>query len=87
MKCTNCGQENRPNVRFCKKCGTDLTLPPPWFPGWRWHLKALSWIYLSVIAGFFVVSYLLHQLKPPYNQRQIPPEMTPWLNPHKVPAP
>lgn len=86
MKCTNCGQENRPTLKFCKKCNTDLTLPPAWFPDWRWHLKTLSWIYLTLIAGFFTVSYLLHKLPPPYDQRQIPPEMTPWLNPHKQPA-
>ena len=87
MKCTNCGQENRSTLKFCKKCGTDLTMPPAWFPDWKWHLKTLSWIYLTLIAGFFAVSYLLHRLPPPYNQRQIPPEMTPWLNPHKIPAP
>lgn len=86
MKCTNCGQENRSTLKFCKKCSTDLTLPPAWFPDWRWHLKTLSWIYLTLIAGFFTVSYLLHKLPPPYDQRQIPPEMTPWLNPHKIPA-
>ena len=87
MKCTNCGQDSRPTLKFCKKCGMDLTLPPAWFPGWRWHLKALSWIYLITIALFFVVSWLLHKLPPPYDQRQMPAEMTPWLNPHTVPAP
>ncbi|MBI4802170.1 MAG: zinc ribbon domain-containing protein [Elusimicrobia bacterium] len=87
MKCLNCGQENRATLKFCKKCGRDLTAPPIWFPDWKWHLKTLSWIYISVTALFFAVSYLLHKLPPPYNQRQIPAEMTPWLNPHKVPAP
>lgn len=87
MKCTNCGQENRSTLKFCKKCGTDLTMPPAWFPDWKWHLKTLSWIYLTLIVGFFAVSYLLHKLPPPYNQRQMPPEMTPWLNPQKTPAP
>ncbi|HAT73235.1 MAG TPA: hypothetical protein DCS63_10515 [Elusimicrobia bacterium] len=86
MKCTNCGQENRAALKFCKKCGVDLTLPPAWFPDWRWHLKALCWIYLALVAVFFSVSYLLKRLPPPYDQRQIPPEMTPWLNPHKVPG-
>lgn len=86
MKCINCGQDNRATLRYCKKCGSDLTLPPAWFPGWKWHLKTLSWIYLSLIGGFFLVSYLLHKLPPPYHQREIPPEMTPWLNPHKKPA-
>ena len=81
----NCSQENRPTLKFCKKCGVDLTLPPAWFPDWRWHLKTLSWIYLTLIAGFFVVSYALSKVPSPYDQRVIPQEMTPWLNPHKVP--
>lgn len=87
MKCPNCAQENKASTRFCKKCGRDLTLPPVWFPDWRWHLRALSWIFLSLIAIFFAVSHLLHRLPPPYHQRDIPKEMTPWLNPHKIPAP
>ena len=86
MKCTNCGQENRAALKLCRKCGADLTLPPAWFPGWKWHLKALSWIYLTLIVVFFGLNYLLHKLPPPYNQRQISPELTPWLNPHVVPA-
>ena len=86
MKCTNCGQENRAALKLCRKCRADLTMPPAWFPGWKWHLKALSWIYLTLIVVFFGLSYLLHKLPPPYDQRQISPEMTPWLNPHVVPA-
>ncbi|PIU18150.1 MAG: hypothetical protein COT18_10990 [Elusimicrobia bacterium CG08_land_8_20_14_0_20_59_10] len=85
MKCINCGQDNRQNIKLCKKCGANLSMPPAWFPDWKWHLKTLSWIYLSLIAGFFLVSYLLHKLPPPYDQREIPKEMTPWLNPHKAP--
>ncbi len=87
MKCLNCGQENRATLKFCKKCGTDMTLPPLWFPDWKWHLKTLSWIYVTGTVFFFVVSWALHKLPPPYNQRQIPAEMTPWLNPHKLPPP
>ena len=87
MKCLNCGQENRATIKFCKKCGRDLTAPPIWFPDWKWHLRTLSWIYISVTALFFTVSWLLHKLPAPYDQREIPAEMTPWLNPHKVPAP
>jgi hypothetical protein len=86
MKCPNCGQENRAALKFCKKCGGDLTLPPAWFPDWRWHMKTLAGIYVVLVVLFFGVSYLLHKLPPPYDQRQIPLEMTPWLNPHKVPA-
>lgn len=87
MKCPNCSQENKASLKFCRKCGRDLTLPPVWFPSWKWHLRTLSWIYLALIAGFFTLSWFLHKLPPPYNQRQIPPEMTPWLAPHKIPAP
>jgi len=31
MKCPNCGSANRPKVKFCEECGTDLTKPkaPP----------------------------------------------------------
>ena len=87
MKCPNCAQENKSSVQLCRKCGRDLTLPPTWFPDWKWHLKALCWIYLALIAAFFTVSWLLHKLPPPYDQRQIPPETTPWLSPHKIPPP
>ncbi|MBI4655440.1 MAG: zinc ribbon domain-containing protein [Elusimicrobia bacterium] len=87
MKCPNCGYENRANFKFCKKCGNDLTLPPAWFPTWKWHLKTLSWIYLILIAVFFIASYFLRKLPPPYHIRKIPDEMTPWLHPHKVPPP
>lgn len=87
MKCLNCGQENRSTLKFCKKCGRDLTAPPIWFPDWKWHLRTLSWIYITVTVAFFAVSYLLHKLPAPYDQRHIPPQMTPWLNPHTVPAP
>ncbi len=86
MKCPNCGQENRTALKFCKKCNADLTMPPAWFPDWKWHLKTLSWIYLTLIVAFFSLSYLLHKLPAPYDQREIPLEMTPWLKPHKVPA-
>jgi hypothetical protein len=85
MKCPNCGNDNRSALKFCKKCGSDLTLPPAWFPGWRWHLRALAWIYVVLVVFFFGVSYLLHKLPPPYDQRHIPSEMTPWLNPHTAP--
>jgi len=87
MKCVNCGQENRATLKFCKKCGADMTLPPVWFPDWKWHLKTLSWIYISGTVFFFLLSWALHKLPPPYDQRAIPAEMTPWLNPHKVPQP
>jgi hypothetical protein len=85
MKCPNCGQDNRAALKFCKKCAADLTMPPTWFPDWKWHLKTLSWIYLTLVVAFFAISFALHK-PPPYDQRELPLEMTPWLNPHKVPA-
>jgi|GEM_PF-430342 len=80
MKCPNCGYENNDFSVVCQKCKKNMTEPPVWFPNWKWHIKALSWIYIVLIAGFFTVSYLLHKLPPPYDQRSIPAEMTPWLN-------
>ncbi len=53
MKCINCGQENKVIARFCKKCGRDMTIPPVWFPDWKWHLRALVIIYIFLIAAFF----------------------------------
>ena len=87
MKCPNCGYENRAALKLCKKCSSDLTLAPVWFPNWRWHLKTLSWIYITLIAVFFATSFLLKKLSPPHDIRKIPPQMTPWLYPHKTPAP
>ena len=87
MKCINCGQENKVIAKFCKKCGRDMTLPPVWFPDWKWHLRTLAVIYVSLIAVFFLLRFLLHKLPPPYHIREIPPEMTPWLHPHKIPPP
>ena len=85
MKCLNCGQENKVAVKLCKKCGRDMTLPPVWFPDWKWHLRTLAWIYIALIVVFFMTRYLLRKLPPPYHTRQIPSEMTPWLHPHNIP--
>jgi len=82
MKCPSCGQENKEGTKICKKCDRDLTLPPAWFPGWKWHVKTLSIIYLVLIAFFFTAKHYLAKLPPPYNIRTIPSEMTPWLYPH-----
>lgn len=84
MKCLNCGQENKEKAQSCKRCGRDLSLPPAWFPDWRWHLRTLSLIYCALIVLFFAVKTLLRRLPPPYHIRQIPPEMTPWLHPYKT---
>ena len=86
MKCPTCGQENSIQAHNCRKCNADLTQPPSWWPNWKWHIKTLSCIYLILIAGFFVISFILHRLPPPYDQREISPEMTPWLNHWKTKA-
>ena len=83
MKCLNCGQDNKETAKACKKCGWDLTLPPSWFPDWKWHAKALGGIWAALAVLFFIAKFALHRLPPPYNLRQIPPEMTPWLHPDK----
>jgi hypothetical protein len=87
MKCLTCGQDNKAGVKICKKCGRDMTLAPAWFPGWNWHLKTLAIIYIALAAFYFGAHTFLKRLPPPYNLRQIPPEMTPWLNPHRTPTP
>ena len=79
MKCLNCGQENKDIAKLCKKCGRDLTLPPAWFPDWRWHVRTLAAIYAALIVLFFTAKWLLRKLPPPYDIRDIPAEMTPWL--------
>jgi hypothetical protein len=87
MKCPDCGYENKANHKYCKKCGKDLSLPPKWFVDVKWHIKTVSYIYITLIILFFVISHFLHKLPPPYNQRIIPSEMTPWLYPYNKPAP
>lgn len=82
MKCLNCHQENKDSALVCKKCGRDLSVPPAWFPDWKWHARALGVIYACVIVVYFVVSFVLRRLPPPYQIREIPPEMTPWLHGH-----
>jgi len=84
MKCFNCGQENKDTARACKKCGRDMTLPPVWFPDWRWHVRTLATIYTVLIIAFFAAKWLLRRLPPPYDIRDIPADMTPWLK-HKTP--
>ncbi|MFA6583134.1 MAG: hypothetical protein WCS77_02460 [Elusimicrobiaceae bacterium] len=86
MKCPSCGHENINTGKDCRKCGRDLTLPPAWFPGWKWHVKTLAWIYLVLIALFFTANHYLAKLKTPYNLRQIPAETTPWLHPYVKPG-
>ena len=87
MKCLNCGQDNKETARVCKKCGWDLTLPPSWFPDWKWHARALAGIWAALIVVFFAAKFLLRRLPPPYQIRTIAPEMLPWLHADKAEAP
>jgi len=81
MKCMNCGQENKETSKVCRKCGRGLAIPPAWFPDARWHLKTLGVIYAVLVVLYFGVDFLLRKLPKPYNVRNIPLEMTPWLRP------
>lgn len=80
-RCLNCGQENKETAKLCRKCGKDLTVPPAWFPDAAWHAKTLVVIYGALGVFYLGVTFALKQLPKPYNLRQIPIEMTPWLRP------
>ena len=75
MKCPKCQHENKENVKLCKKCGIELKMPLVWKPTLRWHLTTLAIIYTSLIVIFFSLNIILK----PY-LRQIPKNITPWLN-------
>ena len=79
MKCLNCQQENKETAKACKRCGRDLTLPPAWFPDWKWHARSLGVIYACLVVFYFALTFALKKLPEPYRIRKIPPEMTPWL--------
>ncbi len=79
MRCLNCGQENKDTAKACRKCGSDITLAPAWFPDWKWHARVLAVIYACTIVFYYGVTFLLRKLPPPYQLRSIPIEMTPWL--------
>lgn len=46
-----------------------------WLPSLQWLIKVLIIIYVVIIVIFFVTNYFLK----PY-MRDIPKEITPWLN-------
>lgn len=75
MKCYKCGLDNKPDARTCRKCGTQLVVKPLWLPDWKWHLKVLGIIYVTLIVLFFLLNALLK----PY-MRKFPRDITPWLN-------
>ena len=79
MKCYKCGTENKAEIKACRKCGAPLVTKPVWKPTWKWHLKILGIIYLSLIAIFFLLNWLLK----PY-MRKLPQDVTPWLKTESV---
>ncbi len=79
MKCLVCQTDNKDGAKVCRKCGVDLNLPPLWRPDWKWHAKVLGVIYVVLIALYFGISNFLGRIPEPYRMRQIPSEVTPWL--------
>ncbi|MBI3564075.1 MAG: hypothetical protein HY079_02630 [Elusimicrobia bacterium] len=81
MKCVDCGVDNKDAAKNCRKCGRDMAVPPAWHPDAAWHLRTLGIIYACLTVLYFGVSAALSRLPRPYQLRQIPVEMTPWLAP------
>jgi hypothetical protein len=81
VKCAGCGSENKDNAKVCRKCGRDMAVPPAWHPDAAWHLKTLGVIYAVLTVLYFGVTSVLSKLPKPYQLRDIPIEMTPWLVP------
>lgn len=79
MKCPACQTENKEGAKACRKCGADVALEPLWQPSWRWHAKALVVIYVGLTVAYFAISYFLSRVPEPYQMRERPPEITPWL--------
>lgn len=79
MICWQCGNENKDTAKTCRKCSVDLRLPPIWRPTWKWHIKTLVIIYIVLIIFYIAGIAVVKKLPPPYNQREIPKEMTPWI--------
>ncbi len=50
-----------------------------WRPDWKWHGKVLGAIYASLVVIYFVLSAFLSRVPEPFKLRDIPKEMTPWL--------
>lgn len=80
MKCLVCQTDNKENSKNCRKCGTDLAIEPLWRPTWKWHGRTLAIIYVSLIIAYFAISQFLSRIPPPYRVREVPKEITPWLN-------
>lgn len=46
----------------------------------KWDIKALLIIYCVLTVLFFAVKFTVAKLPPPFNERPVPSEITPWLN-------
>jgi len=51
MKCQKCSQMNKDEAKVCSKCGAELQMS---MLTWRWHLKTLIIIYIS-LAVFYIL--------------------------------
>ena len=81
MKCPGCTFDNKENAKICRKCGREMAIPAAWLPDARWHLKTLAIIYVCLTVFYLGVTAALSKLPKPYQLRNIPVEMTPWLAP------
>ena len=79
MICVVCQTDNKDTNKTCRKCGVDLSTPPLWRPTWKWHARVLAGIYVVLTVAYFAISTFLSRLPPPYRLRQIPKEITPWM--------
>ncbi|MDR3113420.1 MAG: hypothetical protein LBU09_03500 [Endomicrobium sp.] len=61
-------EDKKKNIR------TEAKVPAPWSPTYKWFAKTAGIIFAALIVIFFALNMLLK----PY-MRQIPPEITPWL--------
>jgi len=80
MICVVCQTDNKDTNRTCRKCNLDLgTAAQLWAPTWKWHARVLGGIYLVLIAAYFAISTFLNRLPEPYRMREVPKEITPWM--------
>ncbi len=61
MKCPNpkCNAELKESDKVCRKCGAPVSVPEPWMPDWRWHVKTLAIIYAALTVLYFVLKAAL----------------------------
>ena len=61
MKCHNpkCNAELKESDQVCRKCGAPVSVPVPWMPDWRWHVKTLAFIYAGLTVLYFVLKAAL----------------------------